>query len=172
MLSSAVCPEQESNLHDQKRSLGPQPSASTNSAIWAEMSKVESKKLKVYKNITFNINFQPTALLRGAQNRTRTCTYLRILVPETSASTNSAIWAIYQTYLELICQNHTFHLSTEGGIGLPQAGSSLKMSTRHFINGRPCHLGDLSNLFRTHLPYSTAKPENLFGLSGCKYIKF
>jgi len=46
------------------------------------------------------------------------------------------------------------------------------MSTGHFINGRPCHLGDLSNLFRTHLPYSTAKPENLFGLSGCKYIKF
>jgi hypothetical protein len=29
------CPGQESNLHDQKRSLGPQPSASTNSATWA-----------------------------------------------------------------------------------------------------------------------------------------
>jgi hypothetical protein len=30
-----LCPGQESNLHDQIRSLGPQPSASTNSATWA-----------------------------------------------------------------------------------------------------------------------------------------
>ncbi len=29
----------------------------------------------------------------GARNRTRTCTYARTLVPETSASTNSAIRA-------------------------------------------------------------------------------
>ena len=29
------CPGQESNLHDQKRSPGPQPGASTNSATWA-----------------------------------------------------------------------------------------------------------------------------------------
>ena len=29
----------------------------------------------------------------GAQNRNRTCTHLRELVPETSASTSSAIWA-------------------------------------------------------------------------------
>lgn len=30
-----LCPEQESNLHDQNRSPGPQPGASTSSAIWA-----------------------------------------------------------------------------------------------------------------------------------------
>ena len=34
-MEKCVCPGQESNLHDLKRSLGPQPSASTNSATWA-----------------------------------------------------------------------------------------------------------------------------------------
>ncbi len=37
-----------------------------------------------------NCGFQ---LVNSARNRTRTCTSLRILVPETSASTNSAIRA-------------------------------------------------------------------------------
>ncbi len=35
-------------------------------------------------------------VLGCAQNRTRTCTSLLTLVPETSASTNFAIWAAYR----------------------------------------------------------------------------
>ena len=34
-------------------------------------------------------------MLSGAQNRNRTCTTLLLLVPETSASTSSATWAIH-----------------------------------------------------------------------------
>ena len=40
-----------------------------------------------------------TGLFFGAQERTRTFTYLRTLVPETSASTNSATWAIKIKYV-------------------------------------------------------------------------
>ena len=38
--------------------------------------------------------FRTYLIIIGARNRTRTCTFLRILVPETSASTNSAIRAM------------------------------------------------------------------------------
>ena len=41
-IRSGLCPGQESNLHDLKRSLGPQPSASTNSATWALVVSGES----------------------------------------------------------------------------------------------------------------------------------
>ena len=41
----------------------------------------------------------------GTQNKTRTCTPLRVLVPETSASTNFATWAFYA----FLC--HVCHLN-------------------------------------------------------------
>src|SRR5690606_23456120 len=63
--------------------LGPEPSASTNSATWA-MPKHQ-----------FAV-FLRSRLLRsnGAQEKTRTSTVLPPLGPEPSASTNSATWAL------------------------------------------------------------------------------
>ncbi len=61
-----VCPGQDSNLHTL---------ASTSPSSW-----------RVYQ-------FHHLGVVGGAQNRTRTCTSLLTLVPETSASTNFAIWA-------------------------------------------------------------------------------
>ncbi len=68
LLSAAffVCPGQDSNLHTL---------ASTSPSSW-----------RVYQ-------FHHLGVVFGAQNRTRTCTSLLTLVPETSASTNFAIWA-------------------------------------------------------------------------------
>ncbi len=38
------CAREDSNFHDQKRSLGPQPNASTNSATCALLGKYKNKK--------------------------------------------------------------------------------------------------------------------------------
>ena len=40
------CAREDSNFHDQKRSLGPQPNASTNSATCAEKEIIKIKKVK------------------------------------------------------------------------------------------------------------------------------
>ena len=45
-------------------------------------------------NSYYNKAFQTSERLCCTRNKTRTCTSLRILVPETSASTNSAIRAV------------------------------------------------------------------------------
>ena len=42
---------------------------------------------------TIPTGFQWVLCFSGAQNKTRTCTSLRSLVPETSVSTNFTIWA-------------------------------------------------------------------------------
>ena len=55
--------------------------------LLTEMEVADSCKTK---NATV---FKNDCIFFGAQDRTRTCTSLRILVPETSASTNSATWA-------------------------------------------------------------------------------
>ncbi len=59
--------------------------------------KDKIQKLKVKNNSQFSSLCLESFTLRlsCAQNRTRTCTSLLTLVPETSASTNFAIWALF-----------------------------------------------------------------------------
>ena len=59
--------------------------------------KDKIQKLKVKNNSQFSSLCLESFTLRlsCAQNRTRTCTSLLTLVPETSASTNFALWAFY-----------------------------------------------------------------------------
>ena len=74
------------------RPLVPETSVSTNFTIWAKtMEKIKDKSTKIKINSFWLFPFY--FCLFSAQNRTRTCTSLLTLVPETSASTNFAIWA-------------------------------------------------------------------------------
>jgi hypothetical protein len=168
-----LCPGQESNLHDQKRSLGPQPSASTTSATWAYRCLLQTKNLWhfnlhspsdigwrkppsgwllpeiVHRTISLRSALPPghiytycklrTYGIYCAQNRTRTCTYLRTLVPETSASTNSAIWAFdEQSYLELPGLSLFAHPKPDGGIGPRSGWPLLKLVHRtNFLQSGP-----------------------------------
>ncbi len=56
-------------------------------------SSKEGKAPKIFRHKKTDLKFLLSRFFVCAQNRTRTCTYLRTLVPETSASTNFAIWA-------------------------------------------------------------------------------
>jgi hypothetical protein len=67
----------------------PQAGVSTNSTTWATIFG----DLLICRFADFKINKSINQQITCAWNRTRTCTSLRTLVPETSASTNSAIQA-------------------------------------------------------------------------------
>jgi hypothetical protein len=180
-----LCPGQESNLHDQKRSLGPQPSASTTSATWAYRCLLQTKNLWhfnlhspsdigwrkppsgwllpeiVHQTISLRSALPPghiytycklrTYGIYCAQNRTRTCTYLRTLVPETSASTNSAIWAFdEQSYLELPGLSLFAHPKPDGGIGPRSGWPLLKLVHRtNFLQSGPIWANHQSIILRT-----------------------
>src|SRR5690606_10629376 len=81
--------------------LGPEPSASTNSATWAHCDDRSPTFCSIhrfgrYGSCSVKSETEPSArfLKSGAQEKTRTSTVLPPLGPEPSASTNSATWAL------------------------------------------------------------------------------
>ena len=64
----------------------------------------------------------------GAQNRTRTCTAVRPLVPETSVSTNFTIWADGSFIRVMSAQDKT-RTCTSLRTPAPQAGVSTNFTT-------------------------------------------
>ena len=94
------------------RAPAPQAGVSTNFTTWALWLRAQGIGLRAVSPALCALCFflrpeysllrdialrsEPSALcFLGAQNRTRTCTSLLTLVPETSASTNFAIWACW-----------------------------------------------------------------------------
>ena len=80
-------------------SLGPEPSASTNSATWAHCDVCSSTSVDCWSRLTNLVSMRRLLLqmshrINGAQEKTRTSTVLPPLGPEPSASTNSATWAL------------------------------------------------------------------------------
>ncbi len=81
-----MCPGQDLNLHDLKRSLGPQPSASTSSATWAnENLPVAGFKQYYGKQLKF---YHPVRM-RGLEPP-----HPRALPPEDSVSTDFTTCAL------------------------------------------------------------------------------
>ena len=75
------------------KSLIPETSASTNSATWA-LQQCSPLPVRSVASVYLRSDLSDHFTKFGAQEKTRTSTTLRSLIPETSASTNSATWAL------------------------------------------------------------------------------
>ena len=105
-LRFVMCPEQDSNLHTvtgtspsswrvyQFHHLGVERLKGTKAKRFNGL-KTENQQIKKKASVPNRYAIAPLRLCAflSAQNRTRTCTSSLTLVPETSASTNFAIWA-------------------------------------------------------------------------------
>ncbi len=88
-----LCAQDKTRTCTPLRAPAPQAGVSTNFTTWAVLA--QGSELRA-QGIMLLLCAPCTVLCADfcAQNRTRTCTSLLTLVPETSASTNFAIWAI------------------------------------------------------------------------------
>ena len=89
-IAAFFCAQDKTRTCTPLRAPAPQAGVSTNFTTWA----VPAQSSGAGHDLSAPCSLRYTLCSFCAQNRTRTCTSLLTLVPETSASTNFAIWAI------------------------------------------------------------------------------